>query len=67
MKSIVSLVALVAVATSQGTFEPADFNIAEALRDNGVDVSALPDLAPLVDRSLVSSCAAAVRRHVRGA
>ena len=60
MKTIIGLMALVAGVTSQSTFEPADFNITEALLDNGVDVSALPDLAPLVDRAPTGGCSAAV-------
>jgi hypothetical protein len=62
MKSIVPLAALAAGVVSQSTFEPADFNITEALLDNGVNVSALPDLSSLVDRSSTSGCSAAVSR-----
>jgi hypothetical protein len=60
MKNLVPLAALVAGAASQSTFEPSDFNITEALLDNGVNVSALPDLAPLAERSSTSGCSAAV-------
>lgn len=62
MKNVVPLAALVAVVAGQSTFEAADFNITEALLDNGVNVSALPDLAPLVDRASTSGCSAAVSR-----
>lgn len=49
-------------AVAQDAFEPTDFNITKALFANGVSVSALPDLAALVDkRSLSSPCTAAVR------
>ncbi|KAJ4992468.1 FAD binding domain-containing protein [Stagonosporopsis vannaccii] len=59
MKTIAFLAALVAGTASQSTFEPTDFNITEALLANGVDVSALPELAPLVDRASTSGCSAA--------
>jgi len=64
MKSllIVSLGALAASVIAQHAFEPTDFNITEALLGNGVDVSALPELAGLTEkRSLFSPCAVAVR------
>lgn len=60
MKKVIALAGFVVSAASQSTFEPADFNITEALLDNGVNVSALPDLAPLVDRASTSGCSAAV-------
>jgi hypothetical protein len=41
--------------------EPLDFNVTEALLDNGINVSAIPDLAGLVVRSSLSGCAIAVR------
>ncbi|KAH7068016.1 hypothetical protein BKA63DRAFT_104049 [Paraphoma chrysanthemicola] len=44
---------------SQEVFEPADFNVTDALLDNGVNVSTMPDLAGLAERSLVSGCAVA--------
>ena len=51
----------VAGASAQtGEFEAPDFNITEALLANGVNVSALPELAPLVERTLSSGCAIAV-------
>ena len=62
MKNVAPLAALLAVVAGQSTFEAADFNITEALLDNGVNVSALPDLAPLVDRASTSECSAAVSR-----
>lgn len=60
MKYAVSSAALVAGVVSQATFEPADFNVTEALLKNGVDVSALPELAPLAERSLLDGCSIAV-------
>lgn len=60
----VSIVALTAGALAQSsgnTFEKADFNITEALIGNGVDVSAIPELSGLVERTLdLSPCAIAV-------
>lgn len=54
--------ALAACAASQNAFEPSDFNVTEALIANGVNVSALPDLAAFNEkRSLSSPCTAAVR------
>jgi hypothetical protein len=55
------IVALVAGIRAQtGEFEAADFNITEALATNGINVSALPQLAPLVERSPLSGCLVAV-------
>jgi hypothetical protein len=60
----VSIGALTAGALAQSnasTFENADFNITEALIANGVDVSAIPELSGLVERTLdLSPCAIAV-------
>lgn len=60
MKNVFPLTAFAAGVAAQSTFESADFNITEALLDNGVNVSALPDLAPLVGRASTSGCSAAV-------
>jgi hypothetical protein len=58
---IASLGVLAASALAQDVFEPSDFNVTEALIANGVNVSAIPDLASLTEkRSLSSPCAAAV-------
>jgi hypothetical protein len=46
-------------------FEAPDFNITDALLANGINVSALPELAPLVERTLTSGCSIAVRTHLR--
>jgi hypothetical protein len=60
----VSIGALTAGALAQSganTFEKADFNITEALIGNGVNVSAIPELSGLVERTLdLSPCAIAV-------
>lgn len=59
--SVLSLVALASSAFAQDAFEASDFNVTEALVANGVDVSALPELANLTTkRSLFSPCAVAV-------
>jgi hypothetical protein len=42
----------------QDSFEPADFNVTDALLDNGVNVSAIPALSGLAERS--TGCAIAV-------
>ena len=61
---VISIGALTAGALAQSnanTFEKADFNITEALIGNGVDVSAIPELSGLVERTLdLSPCAIAV-------
>jgi hypothetical protein len=51
---------LLATGVLSQAFEPIDFNITEALLDNGVNVTALPDLAPLIHRSLLNGCSTAV-------
>jgi hypothetical protein len=50
-----------AAALAQDVFEPPDFNVTEALIANGVNVSAIPELAVLAEkRSLFSLCGIAV-------
>ncbi|CAN9084679.1 unnamed protein product [Alternaria alternata] len=57
---LASFGALAACAASQNAFEPSDFDVTEALIANGVNVSALPDLAAFNEkRSLSSPCTAA--------
>ncbi len=58
---------MLALATSvlvraQSTFESADFNATEALVDLGINVTALPDLAQLSERSSTAGCSIAVSR-----
>jgi hypothetical protein len=66
MKSFFSLGAFLASLSAQtGTFEPADFNVTEALIANGVNVSAIPQLSGLVERTSPSGCSIAVR-HLFG-
>lgn len=60
MKLLVPFAAFAAGVLSQNTFEPSDFNITDALLDNGVNVAAIPELAPLAERSLSSGCSIAV-------
>ncbi|KAI8943026.1 hypothetical protein NX059_001062 [Plenodomus lindquistii] len=50
---------LFAGVVAQTAFEPADFNITEALLDNGVNISAIPSLTPSGEQSLLSRCSAA--------
>ena len=45
---------------AQDVFEPPNFNVTQALLDNGVNVSAIPELAGLAERSLSSGCSIAV-------
>jgi hypothetical protein len=52
--------AVAAGVTAQDAFEPADFNVTEALIDNGINVSAIPELAGLVVRSSLKGCSIAV-------
>jgi hypothetical protein len=64
MKGFVPLVAFAAGVLSQTTFEPSNFNVTEALLDNGVNISAIPQLAPFVEKSLLSGCSVAVRYYL---
>ena len=63
MKIFVSSALLAAGVVAQTAFEPADFNVTEALLDNGVNISAIPELTPFVERSL-SGCSVAVSRSL---
>ncbi|CAO2652281.1 Nn.00g005640.m01.CDS01 [Neocucurbitaria sp. VM-36] len=56
--TVVSLSALVAGALGS-IFEPADFNVTESLVNNGINVTAIPELAGLVERSSLSACSIA--------
>jgi hypothetical protein len=60
VSSIISLGFMPSGIIAQDVFEPADFNVTEALLANGVDVSALPELSELGARSLLSGCSTAV-------
>jgi hypothetical protein len=51
---------LVASALAQGTFEPTDFNVTQALLDKGVNVASIPQLKGLVERSSSNECSIAV-------
>ncbi|KAH8731845.1 hypothetical protein GQ44DRAFT_670461 [Phaeosphaeriaceae sp. PMI808] len=58
--SVYSVLSLGAGGYAQsGQFEAPDFNITQALMANGINISALPELAPLAERSLLSGCAIA--------
>jgi hypothetical protein len=52
--------AVAAGTSAQDVFEPVNFNVTEALIDNGVNVSAIPELAGLVVRSSSKGCSIAV-------
>jgi len=56
----IGALALVARVSAQETFESPEFNVTEALIENGVNVSAIPELAGLVVRSSLSGCSIAV-------
>lgn len=58
--SIAVLTALVAAGTIQGSFEAADFKVMEALVEQGVNISAIPELADLTERSSTLACSIAV-------
>lgn len=61
--SIAVVTALAAQAFGQAdvTFEAPDFNVTQALIDNGVDVSTIPELSGLVERTLdLAPCSIAV-------
>jgi hypothetical protein len=59
--SVLFLGAVAGGVFAQDAFEPSDFNVTEALIENGVNFSALPELAVLTEkRSLFNPCAVAV-------
>jgi hypothetical protein len=60
VSSLVSLGFMPSGILAQDVFEPADFNVTEALLNNGVNVSAIPDLSGLAERSLLGGCSVAV-------
>lgn len=59
-KIICGTLAAAVGVSAQDTFEAPEFNVTEALIKNGVNVSAIPELAGLVVRSSVSGCSIAV-------
>jgi hypothetical protein len=58
--SLAAIAALTASCVAQDSFEAPDFNVTEALLEQGVNVSALPGLAGLVERSSNLACSVAV-------
>jgi hypothetical protein len=54
------LLATLATLVASQTFEAPDFNVTEALLDQGVNISRLPELAGLVERSSDLACNIAV-------
>jgi hypothetical protein len=63
-KAVCVALAMTVGVTAQDIFEAPDFNVTEALINNGVNVSAIPELAGLVVRSSLSDCSIAVGRHI---
>jgi hypothetical protein len=59
-KVVCSAIAFAAGSAAQEAFEAPDFNVTEALINNGVNVSAIPELAGLAVRSSLSGCSIAV-------
>ncbi|CAN9126979.1 unnamed protein product [Alternaria alternata] len=67
MKSFLALGAFVAFVSAQtGVFEPANFNVTKALIANGVNVSAIPQLSGLVERTSLGGCSIACPFAVKG-
>ena len=62
-KIVCGALAVAVGSTAQESFEAPDFNVTEALLNNGVNVSAIPELADLVVRLSLSGCSIVVRRH----
>jgi hypothetical protein len=52
--------AVAAGVKAQEAFEPPNFNVTEALLRNGINVSAIPELAGLSVRSSLKGCSIAV-------
>jgi hypothetical protein len=48
---------------ARDAFEPADFNVTEALLNNGVNMSTIAELANFHDRDITGSCSIAVSRE----
>jgi len=59
-KVMCGTLAVMVGASAQDTFEAPDFNVTEALIQNGVNVTAMPELAGLAIRSSSSGCSIAV-------
>ncbi|KAK8078300.1 fad binding domain containing protein [Apiospora saccharicola] len=45
-----------AIGATNQTFEPTNFNVTQALAEQGVNLAALPELASLIERSSNSAC-----------
>ena len=58
--SVAAIAALTASSVAQDSFETPDFNVTEALVEQGVNISTLPELAGLVERSSNLACSIAV-------
>ena len=55
-----ALVTVFARVSALDAFEPANFNITEALFNNGVNVSAISKLGDLTEQSSIADCSIAV-------
>ncbi|KAL6711710.1 hypothetical protein ACN47E_004644 [Coniothyrium glycines] len=51
----------VTIGAIASTFEPTDFNVTDALLENGVDLAAIPGLEGLKERSSLSACSIACK------
>lgn len=60
LTAVLSLAGVCSLALGQDVIEPENFNISAALLSHGVNVSELPQLAPLAERSSLSGCSIAV-------
>ena len=58
--SVAAIAALTASSVAQDSFETPDFNVTEALVEQGVNLTALPELAGLAERSSDLACSIAV-------
>jgi hypothetical protein len=61
---ILALLSVAAAGALPDAFEPADFNVTEALFANGIDISTIPGLGDLTQRSSNSGCAIAVLSQI---
>jgi len=60
LSSIAATAALTASSVAQDLFETPDFNVTEALVEQGVNISALPEFVGLIEQSSDLACSIAV-------
>jgi hypothetical protein len=58
--SILALLSVAAADALLDIFEPADFNVIDALLENGLGISTIPEMGDLTQRSPTSGCSIAV-------